>query len=122
MALETFNVCPNGLGPETVPPEPTSVMSMNGWDFSQKPSVPYRRKFKVALHGMNWYLLANGLYDEVTDPTHNARLPEKSYQRHQLHAAFNWGHPHIGPLIDRKSTRLNSRHSCALRLPSSAQT
>src|SRR3546814_17766614 len=48
---------------------------------------------------MNWYLLANGLYDEVTDPTHNARLLEKFYQRHQLHAEFNWGHPHIGPLI-----------------------
>src|SRR3546814_2504693 len=91
MALETFNFCPNSLVPETVPPEPTSVMSMNGWDFSQKPSVPYRRKFKVALHGMNWYLLANGLYDEVTDPTHNARLLEKFYQRHQLHAEFNWG-------------------------------
>src|SRR3546814_20462006 len=110
MALETFNFCPNSLVPETVPPEPTSVMSMNGWDFSQKPSVPYRRKFKVALHGMNWYLLANGLYDEVTDPTHNARLLAKFSQRHQLHAEFNWGHPHIVPLIvkfaaavDRKS-------------------
>src|SRR3546814_885408 len=69
MALETFNFCPNSLVPETVPPETTSVMSMNGCDFRQKTSVPYRRKFKVAIHAMNWDLLANGRYDDVHDPT-----------------------------------------------------
>ncbi len=99
MALETFEFCAGTLVPETVPPEPAAVTSMNGWEFSAKPSVPYRRKFKVTLHGLRWYLQANGLYDPNTDPQHNAHRLEKFYAEHQRWREFNWEHPHIGLLV-----------------------
>lgn len=104
MALETFNFCPTTLVPETVPPEPGAVMSLNGWEFTQRPSVPYRRKFKVALHGLRWRLNGAGFYDAATDPTTNARALELFYQAHERWREFNWTHPHIGPLVVKFAT------------------
>lgn len=102
-----FDFCPDTLVPETIPPEPVVGVSMNGWEFSSKPAVPYRRKFKITLHGLTWYLLPNGLYDEVTDPTHNARLLEKFYQAHEKWREFDWTHPHIGMLVVKFAAPVN---------------
>lgn len=99
--METFDFCPGALVPVTVPPESGSVKSMNGWEFSSRPNVPYRRIFKVKLYGLRWYLDENDLYDSTTDPTINARALELFYATHQKWKEFNWTHPHIGSLVCR---------------------
>lgn len=96
--MATFDFCPNTLVPETLPPEAGRVMSMNGWEFTSRPAVPYRRKFKVTLYGMRWYLSNAGLYDASTDPQRNARRLELFYQGHETWKEFDWVHPHIGNL------------------------
>lgn len=97
----TFNFCPTSLVPELLPPEPVKGMSMNGWNFSSKPTVPYQPKWKVTLEGMRWYLQSNGLFDVTTDLTHNARVLEVFYQTNQTWDSFAWTHPHIGALTVR---------------------
>jgi len=99
MPVEVFNFCPDRLVPETIPPEPTAVTSMNGWEFSSRPTVPYRRKFKITLHGLQWYLNADGSYDEASNPQFNARKLELFYAAHQRWREFNWFHPHLGTLL-----------------------
>ena len=107
MPLETFAFCPNTLVPETIPPEPVAGVSMNGWEFSSRPAVPYRRKFKVTLHGLTWYLTSGGLYDTVPDPGHNARRLEIFYQQHERWREFLWHHPHIGELAVKFAAPVN---------------
>lgn len=97
--MEIFNFCPNSLVPETVPPEPTQAMSMNGWRFSSRPNIPYRKKFKVKLHGLRWYLQENGLFNAAESAANNAHRLELFYQQHQTWKPFIWHHPHIGDLI-----------------------
>lgn len=99
MPVEVFNFCPDRLVPETVPPEPTAVTSFNGWEFTSRPTVPFRRKFRVTLYGLIWYLDAGGFYDATTDPEFNARRLELFYQAHQRWREFQWIHPHIGPML-----------------------
>lgn len=100
--METFTFCPNSLVPETLPREPPSVMSLNGWQFSAKPAVPYQRKFKVTLHGLRWFLDPDtDLYDSFTEPDINAHNLELFYSRHETWNPFNWTHPHLGPLVVR---------------------
>lgn len=95
---DLFNFCPDYMVPRTKPPQASQVMSMNGWAFSAKPKVPYQKTFVVKLQGMRWYLLANNLYDEVTNPQYNARLLEKFYEAHGVWQAFDFPHPHFGTL------------------------
>lgn len=102
----TFNFCPNSQVPEELPPDPISVVTMNGWSFSAKPSVPYQAKWKVTLHGLRWYLQNNGLFDTTTDTAHNARLLEEFYRARQTWDTFTWNHPHIGPLTVRFASPL----------------
>lgn len=104
----TFNFCPNTLVPETLPPENAGVVSMNGWTFSGKPTVPYQRKFKVTLHGLKWFLNnSTGIYDNTTSPTLNAKALEEFYQAHGTWDPFNWQHPHIsGTMLVRFDTPL----------------
>ncbi|WOF44366.1 hypothetical protein KNJ79_05385 [Sphingopyxis indica] len=103
MALSVLNICPNTLVPVTIPPEPVTGVSMNGWAFTSKPAVPYQRKFRVTLHGLRWYLDGAGLYNAGTDPTRNARALELFYQAHGNWKSFLWLHPHIGQLEVRFS-------------------
>lgn len=97
----TFNFCPTSLVPETLPPEPSAIMSMNGWAFSAKPTVPYQKTFKVTLYGMRWYLNSNGTFDTTSDPTHNARALEQFYETNGVWDNFLWVHPHLGSLTVR---------------------
>lgn len=92
----TFNFCPESQVAETLPPEPVQGVSMNGWQFSARPSIPYQRKFKLTLHGLRWFLNANGTYDETTSATSNARVLEKFYQTNGTWDTFTWAHPHLG--------------------------
>lgn len=98
-----FDFCPNSLVPETLPPEVQPVVSLNGWTFASRPSVPYAKKFKVTLHGMRWYLQANGLFDSTTDTTRNARRLEQFYETNGIWDKFTWTHPHFGLLNVRFS-------------------
>lgn len=96
-----FDFCPNSLVPELLPPEAPSGMSLNGWNFSAKPTIPYQRSWKVTLHGLRWYLNSNGTYDNTTDPTRNARRLEEFYAANQTWDSFTWAHPHEGALTVR---------------------
>jgi hypothetical protein len=98
---ETFNFCPNGQVPETLPRELTSAMTMNGWTFVSKPTTPYVRKFRVKLHGLRWFLNTNGLYDVASSQDVNAKLLEEFYERHETWNPFNWVHPHRGTMLVR---------------------
>lgn len=92
----TFDFCPNSLVPEMIPPDPTNGMSMNGWSFSAKPTIPFQRSWRITLHGMRWYTNAGtGLFDTTTDPTHNAARLEAFYQANGCWDTFSWTHPHI---------------------------
>lgn len=103
----TFNFCPGSTVPETIVPDEVSVVTFNGWQFASKPRVPFCRRFKVQLHGMRWYLNADGTYDASTDPTHNARALELFYQQTRLWDNFSWNHPHLGTLQVRFAEKLN---------------
>jgi len=94
-----FSFCPGMQVPVTLPPEPIRTTSLNGWDFSAKPSVPYRRKFKVKMYGLTWYLQPNGLYDITTNQNFNAHRLELFYRDHQTFQPFVWTHSHIGNLV-----------------------
>lgn len=76
---------------------------MNGWFFSSKPRIPYQRKFRVTLHGLQWYTNLSGTFDTVTNPTRNARLLEMFYEANQTWDNFAWQHPNLGLLQVRFS-------------------
>jgi hypothetical protein len=92
----TFDFCPDRLVPRTKPPEAQKGMSMNGWFFSARPTVPYQRAFAVKLQGLVWYLQASGLYDITTNPQFNARRLELFYEQNGTWDHFDWQHPHLG--------------------------
>lgn len=94
----TFDFCPKSLVPETLPPEPASGMSLNGWNFSAKPTVPYQKTFKVTLHGLQWYLNVDGTFDRLKNRTYNARVLEEFYEKMGTWDNFSWFHPHLGAL------------------------
>jgi hypothetical protein len=97
-----FDFCPNTHVAEEIPPEEPSAVSMNGWDFVAKPSVPYRRKFKLTLGGMRWYLNAAGdALDLTTDPQHNAGRLLKMYQDNRKWDTFTYDHEYLGTITCR---------------------
>ena len=106
--METFNFAPNGTVPVTLPPDPMSGVSMNGWTFTSRPAVPYQKKFKVVLYGITWFTSSTtGLFDLTTKPTVNARLLELFYERNGVWNPFLWTHPHLGQLTVRFNAPLN---------------
>lgn len=100
--VDTFNFCPNSQVPVTTPRDPVSVVTMNGWTFTAKPTTPYVRRFKLTLHGLRWLLTGVGIYDATTTPTINAAALEAFYKAHEGWDPFYWQHPHIAaPLLVR---------------------
>jgi hypothetical protein len=94
-----FDFAPNRMVVKNKAPTTSGkAMTMNGWTFTARPNIPYVRTFSVKLMGMTWYLLANGLYDETTNPYFNARRLEKFYEGVQLWDNFDFPHPHLGTL------------------------
>lgn len=100
--METFNFSPGRLVPETMPPEPMTGMTMNGWSFSSRPNVPYQRRFRLKLYGLRWYLdPVTDFYDATINPNFNANNLEQFYSRHQTWNPFSFTHPHLGALTVR---------------------
>lgn len=94
-----FDFCPARMVARTKPPvNENRGMSMNGWHFSSKPSVPYQKTFVVKLQGLRWYLTGSGAYDIGTDPYFNARRLELFYEQNGTWDNFFFPHPHFGTL------------------------
>lgn len=104
MSNLVFDFCSTSRVIEEMPPEEPSMASMNGWDFTAKPKIPYRREFKVRLDGMTWYLndAANAL-DITTDPTHNAGKLLDFYKAHRMWDSFLFNHEYAGQIRVRFS-------------------
>lgn len=93
----TWDFCPNSMVAQEIPPEPTKATSFNGWEFTSRPSVPYRRTFKVKIHGLRWYMNdAMTVLDKVTDPTHNAGRLLDFYRERQTWDTFTYPHQYLG--------------------------
>lgn len=100
--MDTFDFCPDSQVAETTPRDPMSVVSMNGWTFTSKPTVPHAHKFKVTLHGLKWITdELSGLYLNAVNPTINARRLEEFYNAHETWDPFYYPHPHLGTLVVR---------------------
>lgn len=105
MALDLFDFCPDSRVAEEIPPDPQTAMSMNGWDFTAKPAVPYRAKFNVTLSGLRWLLNdAGDALDLTTDSLHNAGRLREFYKAHQTWSPFLFNHEFLGQLTVRFAT------------------
>lgn len=90
---------------QELPPEETSAVSFNGWDFTSKPAVPYRRTFSVTLNGMRWYLNTAGTaLDVTTNPKFNAGRLLDFYRSNRMWDVFTVNHEYLGNLVCRFST------------------
>lgn len=98
MAEFNFDFCPNTRVAEVIAPDEPSIKDFNGWDYTPKPVLPYRRKFKVTLEGLRWIFSDSGTIDYATDPDHNAALLEQFYVDHRKWRAFNFSHEYLGTL------------------------
>jgi hypothetical protein len=101
----TFDFAPNSHVAEEIPPEEAAATSMNGWEFTAKPSTPYRRKFKLTISGMRWRMGGAGL-DVTTDPTMNAGRLLQFYQARRKWDTFTYNHEYLGTITCRFSEPL----------------
>ncbi len=93
----TWDFCPKSMVVQELPPEPPKATSFNGWEFSSKPSVPYRRTFKVKVSGLRWYLNGAGnALDVSTAPTFNAGRLLDFYRIRQTWDTFTFPHEYLG--------------------------
>lgn len=99
MSNFVFDFCSTSRVAEEIPPEEVRAASMNGWDYSAKPKVPYRATFKVTLYGMKWYLNSAGdALDVATDPTHNMGRLRSFYKDHRTWDSFLYNHEFLGQI------------------------
>lgn len=70
---------------------------MNGWEFTAKPSIPYRPQFKLTLSGMRWRLSGSAL-DVSTDPTTNAGRLREFYKTNRRWGVFSYNHEYLGTI------------------------
>lgn len=97
-----FDFVPNTHVAEEIPPDEPTATTMNGWDFVAKPSVPYRRKFKVTLSGMRWYLnRAQNSLDVTKDSLNNAGRLLAFYQQNRKWDTFIYHHEYLGAITCR---------------------
>lgn len=95
----TFDFCPGMMVPRTRPPKHGGAqVSMNGWHFAAKPSIPFQKVFVVKLHKLRWHLNADGTFDAATDPQFNARRLEQFYEDNGVWDNFTFPHPHFGDI------------------------
>lgn len=92
-----FDFAPNSHVAEEIPPEEQDAVSLNGWEFSAKPAVPYRARFRLTLSGMYWHAV-NGVLDPNLDPQHNALRLREFYKAHRKWDTFLYGHEYLGPI------------------------
>lgn len=101
--MVSWDFVPNHMVVENLPPDQPSGFSMNGWYFTAKPTVPWQNKFKVTIHGLQWFLLSDGKYDNTTHGPINARRFEEFVETHGKWRTFDFPHPHFGTLQARFS-------------------
>ena len=89
---------------EETAPDEAAAATFRGWEFTAKPNIPYRPKFKVTLYGMRWYLNTDGTYDVTTNPTMNAARFRAFYLANRTWDAFNYAHESLGNLVCRFSS------------------
>lgn len=98
----TFDFCVATRVAEELPPEETSITSMNGWQYSSKPKTPYRPSFKVTLHGLRWYLNAGGnALDLTTNLDKNAGRLLQFYKARRMWDTFTYNHEYLGAITVR---------------------
>lgn len=95
-----FDFAPNSHLAVELPPEELGVVSFNGWDFTAKPSVPYRARFRLTLTGMRWYL-SGGALDVTTNPTMNAGRLLNFYKTNRRFGTFTYAHEYLGTITCR---------------------
>lgn len=107
--MATFSFCPERNVPETLARDGMPMgVSMNGWQFTARPTTPFQRRFKVTLHGLRWYTNpSTGVYDLSTNPTFNAAALEAFYKEHELWKSFVFPHQHIGSIDVRFFSPVN---------------
>jgi hypothetical protein len=98
MAEFNFDFCIGSRVAEIIAPEEPGIRDYNGWDYAPRPTLPYRRKFKVTLEGLRWYYLDNGTIDYATNPERNAGVLEAFYEEHRKWKPFNFTHERLGSL------------------------
>lgn len=99
MAEFTFDFCDNSRVVSVIAPEELTVRDFNGWDYTPQPVLPYRRKFKVTLYGLTWYLNGAGTaLDVATNPGRNAGRLEEFYTTHRLFKEFDFTHEYLGSM------------------------
>lgn len=97
MAEFNFLFCDQSRVAETIAPDEQTITDFNGWDYTPNPVLPYRRTFRVTLHGLRWYLDGNQL-DLSSNQKYNAGLLEVFYRDHRLHKPFYYQHEYLGSL------------------------
>lgn len=102
----SFNFCPDSHVAVEIPPEETSVVSFNGWDFRAKPGIPYRPRFRLRLGGMRWYLSGTAL-DVATNPTLNAGRLLNFYKSNRTWDTFSYQHEYLGLITCRFAEPVN---------------
>lgn len=97
-----FDFAPNSHVAEEIPPEDPAVTSFNGWEFTSRPGVPYRAKFKLTISGMRWRLnTAGNALDVTTDPTMNAGRLLAFWKTNRRWDTFNYQHEYLGLIVCR---------------------
>lgn len=103
-----FDFAPSRQVVTEIAPDEISAVSFRGWEFTAKPSEPYRPKFKVILHGMRWYLNTGGTaFDTTTNPTFNAARLRAFYIANRQWDTFSWVHETLGTLTVRFAGPVN---------------
>lgn len=102
-----FDFVPNSHVAEEIPPEEAAAVSMNGWEFTSRPAVPYRRKFRLTIGGMRWILKPRVGYpllvelDLLTTPEINAGRLLEFYKANRTFDSFTYPHEFLGDLTCR---------------------
>lgn len=100
LVLGTFDFAPGTTVWEEMQPPETAVVSFRGWDFTAKPSTPYRPNYKLSLRGMRWYLNAAGTaLDLTTNPHTNAGRLRAFYIANRTWASFYYTHEVLGTAL-----------------------
>jgi hypothetical protein len=97
-----FDFVPNSHVAVEIAPDEQNVVSMNGWEFTSRPSTPYRRKFRLKMGGLYWRMNEAGTaLDVLTDPTTNAGRLLNFYVAHRRWKSFTYQHEYLGLITCR---------------------
>ena len=102
----TFDFCTKSRVAVELAPDTGTAVDMNGWEFTSRPNVPYRRKFTVTLTGLRWYM-GNNVLDTASNPEYNAGRLLNFYRQNQMWDVFAYNHEYLGNILCRFASPLN---------------